>query len=434
MKANCRCHEKADKRAKIANLSAVCINKTNLTKLLNRLLETKAETFKLGMDQHARDVVVCVQLDGAVPLRPHSMTAPKCIVLVRGAGRGGSQSYSCYESGPCGYGLHRELRAAGAENYVVVPEVLGDGAQAKDRWAGRGRADRRARPLRARQPKAFSVVTVPTPAAGGATRGGAAAGAAQGHAPPVGGARPQPFALQRPPCHRPVVDGKTLGGTEPTLSAFLVQELEIMRQMILAARRAGEGAAQEPRGRSAEGSAQGGGALTWVLLAREICHWRGSRTAGRSPVTPGCVPGVDQSGGRKRDGSINRYGNPRVRALLIELVWRLARWQPDYPPVRALVAGIARGSGAPKMRGGRGAATRGRFVAAGHRPDHAGKTETHRAGGGARLSQADTTANIFLPPEMTFGVLSRTGRSLGQNTRSVDCAGFTPSPLLFQFA
>jgi len=33
-----------------------------------------------------------------------------------------------------------------------------------------------------------------------------------------------------------------------------------------------------------------------------------------------------------------------VRALLIELVWRLARWQPDYPPVRVLVAGVARGA------------------------------------------------------------------------------------------
>lgn len=33
-----------------------------------------------------------------------------------------------------------------------------------------------------------------------------------------------------------------------------------------------------------------------------------------------------------------------MRALLIELVWRLARWQPDYPPVKALVAGLARGA------------------------------------------------------------------------------------------
>ena len=43
--------------------------KTNVKKLLERLGETKAETIKLGMDLHARDVVVCVQLDGALPQR-----------------------------------------------------------------------------------------------------------------------------------------------------------------------------------------------------------------------------------------------------------------------------------------------------------------------------------------------------------------------------
>ena len=34
---------------------------------------------------------------------------------------------------------------------------------------------------------------------------------------------------------------------------------------------------------------------------------------------------------------------------MIELVWRLVRWQPDYPPVRALVAGVARGAARRKM-------------------------------------------------------------------------------------
>ena len=58
--------------------------KTNVTKLLERLVETKAETIKLGLDLHARDVVVCVQLDGALPLRPQKMTEPELLVLVRG--------------------------------------------------------------------------------------------------------------------------------------------------------------------------------------------------------------------------------------------------------------------------------------------------------------------------------------------------------------
>jgi transposase len=86
------------------------------------------------------------------------------------------------------------------------------------------------------------------------------------------------------------------------------------------------------------------GALTWVILLREICDWGRFKNRRQVSSYTGLCPGVQQSGGRKRDGSINRYGNPRVRALLIELVWRLARWQPDYPPVRALVAGVARGA------------------------------------------------------------------------------------------
>jgi len=81
-----------------------------------------------------------------------------------------------------------------------------------------------------------------------------------------------------------------------------------------------------------------------VMLAREICNWYRFKNRRQVSSYTGLCPGVHQSGGRKRDGSINRYGNPRVRALLIELVWRLARWQPDYPPVRALVAGMARGA------------------------------------------------------------------------------------------
>jgi hypothetical protein len=50
----------------------------------------------------------------------------------------------------------------------------------------------------------------------------------------------------------------------------------------------------------------------------------------------GLCPGIHQSNGRGREGCINRCGNPVVRYLLIEMVWRLLRWQPDYPPIQKL--------------------------------------------------------------------------------------------------
>ena len=135
---------------------------TNVTKLLNRLTETKAETIKLGMDLHARNVVVCVQLDGALPQRPQKMTTAQVLTLARGLVAAGRKVFSCYEAGPCGYGLHRALLAAGVTNYVVVPEKLEDGRKQKtDGLDAIALAERLERYLRGNT-KAFTVVRVPT--------------------------------------------------------------------------------------------------------------------------------------------------------------------------------------------------------------------------------------------------------------------------------
>ena len=86
-----------------------------------------------------------------------------------------------------------------------------------------------------------------------------------------------------------------------------------------------------------------------MLLAREICDWGRFKNRRQVASYTGLCPGGYQSGGTKRDGHINRHGNPRVRHLLIELVWRLVRWQPDYPPIQKLVAGVAKGAARRKL-------------------------------------------------------------------------------------
>lgn len=324
-------------------------NNTNVKKLLERLLETKAETIKVGMDLHARDVVVCVQLDGALPQRPQRMTPAELLVVVRGLIGAGRKVYACYEAGPCGYGLHRDLLASGATSYVVAPEALGDGRRQKtDGLDATALTDRLDRYVRGNT-KAFTVITVPTPA--------------QEQAREEGRLRDQ---LKRTR-HQWEARGRSLllyqghhvtGGwwterrwteLKPALPAWLVQELEIMRTILetvdtqeKARRKTLEAAAPKNLPKAL-------GALTWVLLLREICDWKRFKNRRQVSSYTGLCPGVHQTGGSKRDGSINRHGNPRVRALLIELVWRLTRWQPDYPPVRALVAGIARGAARRKL-------------------------------------------------------------------------------------
>jgi transposase len=70
------------------------------------------------------------------------------------------------------------------------------------------------------------------------------------------------------------------------------------------------------------------GALSVSLLDGEICDWK--RFTHRKAVGSytGCCPSEHSSGGVQRLGHIDRHGNPRVRTLLVEAVWRLLKWQP----------------------------------------------------------------------------------------------------------
>jgi len=317
---------------------------TNITKLLNRLVESKAETIKLGMDQHARDVVVCVQLDGAVPLRPQKMTAAEVVALARGLVAAGRKVYSCYESGPCGYWLHRALAAAGASNYVVVPQVLGDGRNQKtDQLDAAALTDALDRYVRGNK-TAFSLVPVRT--------------IEQEDQREEGRLRDQLKKTR----HEWEARGRSLllfkghhvtgawwtekrwAELKPTLPAPVMAALEIMRTVLLEADKQEKALRKTLEAQAPKNLPKAIGALTWVLLLREICNWARFKNRRQVSSYTGLCPGVDQSGPRRRDGSINRYGNPRVRALLIELVWRLARWQPDYPPVQALVQRLAKGA------------------------------------------------------------------------------------------
>jgi transposase len=318
-------------------------NNTNVTKLISRLLETKAETFKLGMDQHATNVVVGLQLDGAMPLHPQAMAAVEVVLLVRRLVEAGRRVYTCYESGPCGYGLHRQLVGVGATSYVVVPEVLGDGRKQKtDKLDAAALTDALDRYVRGNR-NAFSVVSVPT--------------VEQEDAREEGRLRDQLKATR----HEWEARGRSLllykghhvqgpwwtekswALLKPTLAAAVSGSLEVMRKIILEADAQEKVLRKQLQAAAPKLLPKATGALTWVLLMREM-YWRNFKNRRQVGSYTGLCPGVYQTGVCQRNGSINRHGNPRVRALLIELVWRLVRFQPDYPPVRALVAGVVRGA------------------------------------------------------------------------------------------
>ena len=79
---------------------------------------------------------------------------------------------------------------------------------------------------------------------------------------------------------------------------------------------------------------KGVGPLSFEVLRREVGDW--SRFNNRRQVSSytGLCPREHSSGGKRRGGSVNKSGNPRVRAMLVEMVWRMIRWQPGYHALR----------------------------------------------------------------------------------------------------
>ena len=83
---------------------------------------------------------------------------------------------------------------------------------------------------------------------------------------------------------------------------------------------------------------RGVGALTWITLLLEVVDWKRFKNRRQVASYTGLCPGEHTSGNNKRELSIDKHGNPRVRHLLIEAAWRLLRWQPQYPPLQKLLA------------------------------------------------------------------------------------------------
>jgi transposase len=324
--------------------------KNNIGKQVKRVLESKSAQVKLGIDQHARDVVVSMQEDGSVPQRAQKMQADDLLALVRGLVGGGVKVFACYEAGPCGYWLHRALVAAGATAYVIVPKPLGGARQQKtDQLDAMALCDALDRYVRGNV-KAFTVVTVPSEEAEQKRVRGRVRNQLQQERGRMA-ARGRSLLLSQG--HH--VEGTWWGRgkweqLKEKLPAWLVSCLEEIRALLLKADEQ-EKALRKELEADAENAPRPKaiGALTWTMLSRELGDW--SRFKNRRQVAgyTGLCAGVSQSGTHQRDGCINRCGNPRVRALLIEAVWRLSMWQPQYAPVKKLADGIARGAARRKL-------------------------------------------------------------------------------------
>ena len=79
----------------------------------DQVASTKLQTLKLGLDVHADTIVVVRILENSAPQPAQKFLPAKFLAWVKTQLPLAEQVHSCYEAGPFGYGLHRDLVALG---------------------------------------------------------------------------------------------------------------------------------------------------------------------------------------------------------------------------------------------------------------------------------------------------------------------------------
>ena len=93
------------------------------------------------------------------------------------------------------------------------------------------------------------------------------------------------------------------------------------------------------------------GAYSAAVLEYEMRGWARFKNPRAVASYTGLCPGIHISDGRGKEGAINRCGNAKVRWALVEAIWRLRIWQPQYEPVRRLAEGLVKSRRARKRLG-----------------------------------------------------------------------------------
>jgi transposase len=307
---------------------------------------------KLGIDVHQDFYVVVMQEGGSNPKPPQRF--PKQL-FVQWAAKLKSQRgevYAVYEACGFGFGLQRSLTALGIDCHVVCPQKLDernkrvktDGLDAKalclrlDRFV-QGNSDALAlvrvpteqeeqRRALHRQREQLVKMRMQLEAQGRSLM------VNHGIEPVKNWWKQGNFASLPVPAWMK----ELLGNSQAILVALQGKIQALTLQLQSAAR------PEQPRGL---------GKMTSVIIDREIGDWKRFNNRRQIASYTGLCPGEYSSGNTRLQSCVTKHGNPRLRAALVELAWRLVLFQPNYKPVvkwRRVLAKGALATGAARKK------------------------------------------------------------------------------------
>jgi transposase len=289
-------------------------------------------TIKLGIDVHQEFYVVVVQEGGLSPKPAQRFTKASFLSWAAKLAGQRKEVHAVYEACGFGFGLQRALSALGLKCHVVCPQKL-DERQQRVKTDGRDakalclKLDRYVEGNR----EALALVRVPSEEEEQLraihrqreqlvrTRKqleahGRSLMVNHGLEPVKSWWKKRNYAGVKVPGWM-----KDLLGHDQ--SVLLVLEAQI-RALTVQLQEAAEPA--QPRGL---------GALSSVVIDREVGNWKRFRNRRQVGSYTGLCPGEYSSGKTRQQSCVTKHGNPRLRAALVETAWRLVRFQPQYHAV-----------------------------------------------------------------------------------------------------
>ncbi len=288
----------------------------------------KHRVIKLGLDVHADLIVVVRIVDNSAPQPAQKFTPVRFREWVRTQLAQAEAVHSCYEAGPFGYGLHRDLIREGVQNVVVQPVCLDE----RHTGVNHDKSDARQLALRldryvAGNAQALATVRVPTPEE---EQRRVESRQREQLKREVQRVAAQGRGLLLTQGHREKKGWwleKRWEALRIKLPVWLVDRLEVFRRVLATLT-----AELRTATRSLEQAApalrpKGLGEMTCEVIEREVGDWKRFENRRQVGSYTGLCGGVSASGQRTRLLSVTKHGNARLRTALVELAWRLVLWQ-----------------------------------------------------------------------------------------------------------
>ncbi len=295
----------------------------------------KHQTIKLGLDVHADTIVVVRLLDHSAPQPAQKFTPAKFLDWVKTQVELAGAVHSCYEAGPFGYGLHRDLVGLKVQNLVVQPVCLDERHKGvnHDKSDAKELAQRLDRYV-AGNTHALAIVRVPTPEEEKKRIESRQREQLKREVQRVAAQGRGLLLTQGQREKKSWWEEKRWKKLQAKLPAWLVERLEVFRRVLssLTAELNTATAALEKAAPAARPKGLGG--LTYEVVEREVGDWNRFDNRRQVGSYTGLCGGVSASGNSHHLLPITKHGNVRLRTALVELAWRLVIWQRECKLVK----------------------------------------------------------------------------------------------------